>query len=313
MVFKKDHIPWNKGKTGVQEHSKETREKIRLAGIGRHPSEETRKKLSDAKKGKHQSEETKRKLSELNKGKNLSEETKRKIGKSNLGSHRSDETRRKMSESQKQAYINNPELRNIISKIHKGRIASKETREKMSRATKGRPSQMKGKRHTEESKRKISESHKKLHRHLSEEEKQKISIIHKGNKHCLGRKQTEEWKKQHSLFMKNYLLSNPEENEKYIKNLLNGIIQRPSKPQLRLFETIKKLYPDYYVDTEWKVKTLIGLRSIDVAIPELLLGFEWDEPYWHKDKEKDQRRHEAIEAEGWELTHYLNESDFPKA
>jgi group I intron endonuclease len=41
-------IPWNKGKTGVQSHSKETREKIAQARLGKSHSQETLKKISDA-------------------------------------------------------------------------------------------------------------------------------------------------------------------------------------------------------------------------------------------------------------------------
>ena len=66
--------------------SKETRQKIRIARIGKKASEETRKKLSVAHKGRKVSEETRKKISisklgEKNYwyGKNIPEETKKKL------------------------------------------------------------------------------------------------------------------------------------------------------------------------------------------------------------------------------------------
>ena len=73
---KKGRTPWNKGKTGVQAHSPETRRKISesLKGIntwmtGKKHSPETRKKMSETQKGRKHSPETRRKLSEANTGK----------------------------------------------------------------------------------------------------------------------------------------------------------------------------------------------------------------------------------------------------
>ena len=50
---KKGQIPWNKGKTGMQHMSIETRKKMSEAHKGKHFSEETRKKMSESKKGKN--------------------------------------------------------------------------------------------------------------------------------------------------------------------------------------------------------------------------------------------------------------------
>ena len=47
-----------------------------------------------------------------------------------------------------------------VSRVHKGKVVSKESREKMSRAARDRVSGMKGKHHTAETKRKLSESSK---------------------------------------------------------------------------------------------------------------------------------------------------------
>ena len=50
--FQKGHIPWNKGKKGLQKHSEKTKRKISELHKGKKLSEEHRKKLSNAIKGK---------------------------------------------------------------------------------------------------------------------------------------------------------------------------------------------------------------------------------------------------------------------
>ena len=135
-----------------------------------------------------------------------------------------------------------------------------------------------------------SEEHK---RHLSESAKGRVGSN-------LGKHWSEESKKKLS-----------ETKKKDIKNTerLCRLI-KPSKKQIKLFEIIKTKYPDNEVIMEYPIKTGNHRFSIDIAIPNLKTGFEWDEPYWHRDKEKDQRRHELIEAEGWKLTHYSQTSEF---
>ncbi len=54
-LFRKGHIPWNKGKKGLYKHTEESKRKIRennKGAIGKHweLSEETRQKLSEARK-----------------------------------------------------------------------------------------------------------------------------------------------------------------------------------------------------------------------------------------------------------------------
>jgi hypothetical protein len=113
------------------------------------PSSETRQKISIANKGKRMpvfSDEHKRKMSESMKGRETH----------NKGKSPSEETRRKMSESGK---IRAP--------------MSEETKQKLSKVGKGRP-------HSEEHKRKISESKRgKSRKPFSEEHKQKISEAQK--------------------------------------------------------------------------------------------------------------------------------------
>lgn len=66
----KGNVPWNKGKTGVQDFSYLK---------GKPKSEEHKKKLSESHKGKANTEEQKAKISAKLKGRKMSEETKRKM------------------------------------------------------------------------------------------------------------------------------------------------------------------------------------------------------------------------------------------
>ena len=76
---------------------------------------------------------------------------------------------------------------------HKGKHHSEESRKKMSEAHKGRPSYWRGKHLTEEAKRKSSESHKG--KHLTEEQKRKISESLKGkNKGRPSPRKGKHWK-----------------------------------------------------------------------------------------------------------------------
>lgn len=96
--------------------SKETREKMSKAAIGRKPSIETREKMSNSAKGKTYSTETLEKISIANsgkkrspelierwsqakKGKKLSEEHKRKIGQGGLGRKHTEESKQKMRDA----------------------------------------------------------------------------------------------------------------------------------------------------------------------------------------------------------------------
>lgn len=82
----KKYGAWNKNKTGLHKHSKETKEKIRQANLGRIFSNESKLKMSLATKGKPKSEEHKRKLSEANKGKKMTEKMKAILITINKGS-----------------------------------------------------------------------------------------------------------------------------------------------------------------------------------------------------------------------------------
>jgi len=118
-LFKRGHIPWNKGKKGIC--SKETLLKMSKSHKGRVSgkkgiscSEKTKILLSIAHKGKKHTEETKRKISKKLKDNiriyNHTEETKLKISKAHMG----------------------------LVPWNKGIPRSQETKDKISRANKGR-------------------------------------------------------------------------------------------------------------------------------------------------------------------------------
>jgi len=154
-------------------------------------SEETKKRISRASKGRLHTDEAKKKMSKTlkgkpapNKGKKMSEEQKIKLR--NAAKFRpkiSEETRKKMSISAK----NKPKI-------------SEETRKKMSEGRKGElngmygKSAMKGKQHTEETKKKIGNSNKG--------KKRSLEAIEKYRKMNVGRKISEETKKKISESLK---------------------------------------------------------------------------------------------------------------
>lgn len=187
------------------------------------------------------------------------------------------------------------EFKNLVSKIHTGKTVSEETRNKISESLKKLKPRT-GWKHTEESKKKMSESRKGIV--FSETHLKNLSESHK------GQKVSEEGRKKRSEYNK----SHPEVNAR----LRTYRMKKPSKPQLELYKHIMIAYPNNHVETEWKVVTREGNRFIDVAIPELMLGWEFDGVYWHKDKESDQHRHELIEELGWKLTHYSSVEEFKK-
>ena len=116
---------------------------------------EEKQKLADKHKGKKYSEETKRKMSLRQIGKVLSKETRKKISESRKFVVYSEETRRKISQNNRAGDL---EVRKKNSESNKGKIpwnkgkkASEETRRKLSEIRKDKP-------RSEEFKRKISEA-----------------------------------------------------------------------------------------------------------------------------------------------------------
>ena len=136
------------------------------------PSEEFKIKVGERSKGnsygigyKH-TEHHKKRVSILHKGKMISKETREKISKSHKGKPHTEETKKKMSESFKGRIPWNKGLKNCFSEETrqkmKGKIISDETRQKMKISNTGEKNGFYGKTHTEETKKKMSESLKIL-------------------------------------------------------------------------------------------------------------------------------------------------------
>jgi hypothetical protein len=113
--------------------SLETREKMRIARLGRQHSKETRIKMSKASLGVKKSEEHREHM----KGKSKSFETREKISKANTGKIRSEEFCKYLSESRKGKSLS-PLAMERCRIANTGRMPSEETRKKMSEAGKFR-------------------------------------------------------------------------------------------------------------------------------------------------------------------------------
>jgi len=185
--FKAQGLSYNNvdGGEGLCNPSAETREKIRLAHLGRPSteaqraalelgrdktgfvhSEESKQKMSNAKQGWRPSPELIEIVKQIHTGRPKSEEERRKLSEANkgnqnfLGKHHTEEMKQKMSEARKGE--GNPMY---------GKPATEERKRRLSETTKGRP----GKPLTEEAKQKIREARaKQVMKPVSEETKEKI-------------------------------------------------------------------------------------------------------------------------------------------
>ena len=119
----------------------EVREKIRMAAKGRKVSNETKKKMSESSPRRKWTEEQKRDLSEKLTGRKFTEEHKKKLSEAKLGK--------------------SGELSNSW-----GRKWTEEQKKKSSESHKGQISAMKGRHHSEESRKKMSISQRKRFKKL---------------------------------------------------------------------------------------------------------------------------------------------------
>jgi hypothetical protein len=127
------------------------------------------------------------------------------------------------------------------------------------------------------------------------------------NNPCFGRTKEKHpmWGKKRPDFKKWLIENNPSKRPEQIERMENGDAaymsscnKNPSKPQVKLYEMVKLLYPSAILNY------LYGKYCIDIAIPEPKIAIEYDGGYWHQDKEKDVKRQKELEERGWRFIRY---------
>jgi hypothetical protein len=189
------------------------------------------------------------------------------------------------------SFKNNPKRIKLIKKNHKG---------------------MSGKKHSIHSNLKNALGH--IGKKFSEETKDKMRKNFKGN---TGRKFTENHKEKlrknrigktfEQIFGKEKSIKIKEKQKQWMLNggsaYINSFNKSPSKPQVKLFDLVKEIYPE--TEINYPIKRINNRwYNLDVAIPELKICFESDGSWWHLDEEKDLERQKEIEDLGWKLIRY---------
>ena len=265
-------------------------------------TKETRQKMSDSAKmafRPYYTEEYKQKLSLAHKGYKHSPETIEKMSESRKWYTHSPETRKKISEKGKGRKLNlTEEQRKRKSELLKGKPAwnkgiphTEEHKRKLSKARKGktieefygskekaeqinqkRVESRKGYKHSDETKRKIGDKSKGRKHTL--ESKKKLSLSHKGKpSHMKGKHHTPETRKKIS-----------EANIKRLQE--NGLIFKPSKPEIEAENILKKYNLNY--KKQFPIKYLNSYRLYDFLLPDYNILLEIDGTYWHSKNIKDE-------------------------
>lgn len=299
----------------------------------RNPSKrpEVRTKISAALKGHKHSEETKRKISLANKGKShpQSEESRIKISEKNKLAHLNHPERR---DTLRQMMIhNNPVhqpgvVQKIAGKNFKGEKAGYSSIREWINKKLGKPDKcyvcsiadigrLIWVDITKSNSRNLtnyisicrschrrffnitSSGKGKKDRKLSKEHIEKISLSK------LGKKHSKETNLKESLSKKLFFREHPEKHPNYImaRNQLlgKGYI---SRGQLDLYFYLKSLFVDAELNCPIICKD--SVRYVDVAVPSIRTGFEYDGSYWHRNGVvEDRKRDKEIEAVGWEMIH----------
>ena len=159
------------------------RESIKKYHAENEVSEETRRKLSAANRGKKVTEETRRKISEAQKGRTMSEEMKAKVSEGlkqyYAENSMSDDTRQKISDALS-GRQRPEEVCRKISEAHQGKVMSEETKARVSDGLKRHYAENDV---SEETRQKISETLTGIKRApFSDEHRQKLSAAKKGRK-----------------------------------------------------------------------------------------------------------------------------------
>ncbi len=73
----------------------------------------------------------------------------------------------------------------------------------------------------------------------------------------------------------------------------------PTKPQMKLYDLVKEIYPSVKLEYEKYYYFL------DIAIPEHKLAIEYDGSYWHN-KEHDETRDRVLKEFGWDTIRFVD-------
>jgi len=200
----------------------------------------------------------------------------------------------------------------------KGFKHTKKTKKRMSKSAKKYFSSLKGiEKIKRMSQKRIGEGNPFYGKTHSVKTKKKFSLFRGGNKHPLfGKSHSIKTKKIISKKLKEFysIHLNPmqgvkcseEQKQKSREYMINGgavyaqqFIRNPSKPQVELYNHIKQIYPTAILN--YPIKVFKGKHySLDVAIPELKIDFEYDGVYWHKGRKvRDFFRDENLIERGW--------------
>lgn len=257
-------------------------------------SDEVKKKLSELKKGKKQSEEQIKRRAEKMRGHIVTENTRKKISEANSGVNNgmygkdpwikgrkmSEEFRKKVSESLHNYYSTH------ISK-KKGIKVSDEVLKKMSETTreaaKDNPNfGMRGKKHSEQARKNISEGHKG-----------QLSWM-KGKKHTEETRRIIKKKRLKQIF--------PSKDTSIELKLNNELIRRGFKEKIDYF----RHFPIH--DSEYNF-----IHQVDFIFPEKKLVIECDGIYWHKFDEvkkahdyvgRDKVVNDFLKSKGYRILRY---------
>ncbi len=77
-----------------------------------------------------------------------------------------------------------------------------------------------------------------------------------------------------------------------------------SIPQRALLSTVQYIFPEAILN--WPVVCKTSTRYIDVGVPSIYLGFEYDGAYWHRNIDDTLREGELKDA-GWQIIHFSAE------
>ena len=188
----------------------------------------------------------------------------------------SEETRRKMSESHRGKKLTE-EHKKKIGITSKGRILPESARQKIREANLGKIMSAE-----------VKEKIKKSQKNSGFYERNKIRMLNGGAKYAASFIKRETFEKKREWMLNG--------GSSYV----NSFNKSPSKPQVKLFEIVNKLYSSSIMNYSFLN------YSLDIAIPDLKIVIESDGSYWHQDEQYDIKRQKVIEKEGWKFIRYKN-------